>query len=103
MITTNNYKKIRNKIIKEKNNNNLVVNQYEIDLDDYNSDENDSKVPIDFKRTFTKFFDQSQLQKQEKEIVENMEKLNIQPEVYLPPLSQEQLLEVCTNYFEITK
>jgi hypothetical protein len=32
-----------------------------------------------------------------------MEKLNIQPEVYLPPLSAEQLLEVSTNYFVITK
>jgi hypothetical protein len=51
----------------------------------------------------TKFFYQNQLKKQENEIIEYMEKLNIQPEVYLPPLSPEQLLEVTTNCFKITR
>jgi membrane-bound lytic murein transglycosylase len=78
----NNYKKKRNKIIKEKNSNGNyeVSNEYEINLDDYDSEENDSKASSDFTSMFTKFFDQGQLQKQEKEIVENMEKLSIQPE-----------------------
>jgi hypothetical protein len=57
----NNYKKKHNKIIKEKNNNNNdVANEYEIDLDYYNSDENVRKVLIDFTSMFSKFFDQSQ-------------------------------------------
>jgi hypothetical protein len=65
--SNNNFKKKRVKIIKEKNNNNdnnnNVANEYEIDLDDYDSEENNSKASIDFT------------------IVENMEKLNIQPEI----------------------
>jgi hypothetical protein len=31
-----------------------------------------------------------------------MEKLNVQPEVYIPPLSQEQLVEVTHTCFKIT-
>jgi hypothetical protein len=98
---TNNFKKKYGKIVKERNNNNEnnnnVANEYEIDLEDEDSEENDSKASIDFSHfsnTFTKFFDQNLLQKQEKEIVENMEQLNIQPEIYLPPLSPEQFVEV---------
>jgi hypothetical protein len=56
----NNYKKKHSKIIKEKNNNNNnndVANEYEIDLEDEDSDENDRKVSINFVSTFTKFFD----------------------------------------------
>jgi hypothetical protein len=86
-----------------KNNNNDIANEYEINLEDENSDENDSKISIDFTNIFTKFFNQSQLQKQEKEIIENMEKLNIQPEVFLSPLFPEQLLEDSTKCFEISK
>jgi hypothetical protein len=100
----NHYKKKYGKIIKEKNNNNdnYVANEYEIDLEDEDSEEYNNKASIDFTSTFTKFFNQSLLQKQEKEIVENMEKLNIQPKVFLPPLSQEQLDELSHTCFKIT-
>jgi hypothetical protein len=103
--SNNNYKKKRNKIEKETNNNNNndVANEYEIDLEDEDGEEYNSKASIDFTSTFTKFFDQGQLQKQEKEIEENMEMLNIQPELFLPPLSFEELVEVSTNCFVITK
>jgi hypothetical protein len=43
----NNYKKKRNKIEKEKKNNNNIANEHEIDLNDYDSEENDSKALID--------------------------------------------------------
>jgi hypothetical protein len=70
MRETNNYKKKYGKIIKEmnnsKDNNNNVAKEYEIDLDDYDSEENDSKASIDFTSTFSKFSDQNKLQKQEK-------------------------------------
>jgi hypothetical protein len=57
-----NYKRKYNKIIKEKNSNNNnnnddVANEYEIDLEDEDSEENDRKVSIDFRSIFTKFFD----------------------------------------------
>jgi hypothetical protein len=46
----NNYKKNHNKRMKEKNNNNNhgVPNEYEINLDDYGSDENYKKISMIF-------------------------------------------------------
>jgi hypothetical protein len=101
----NHYKKKRNKIEKEKNNNNNnndVAYEYEIDLEDEDSEENDSKASIDFTSTFTKYFDENELRNQEEEITLNFQKLNIQPEVYIPPLSPEQLVEVTHTCFKIT-
>jgi hypothetical protein len=40
---------------------------------------------------------------EEDELAYNFQKLSIQPEIYIPPLSLDELLQLTTNHFEITK
>jgi hypothetical protein len=71
------------------NNNSLEINEY---ADDVNiSKEEDKGIYIDFTTTFSKYFDNNELRNQEEKITLNFQKLNVQPEVYIPPLSPHEL------------
>jgi hypothetical protein len=61
------------------------------------------KKSIDFTTTFSKYFDNNELRNQEEEITLNFQKLNVQPEVYIPPLSPDEVLQLTHDRFEITK
>jgi hypothetical protein len=100
-INNNNNK---NKIVKENNNNNnnsFEINEYGDDVDV--SEEEDNGISIDFTSTFSKYFDNNELRNQEEEITLNFQKLNVQPEVYIPPLSPDEILHLTYDRFEITQ
>jgi hypothetical protein len=109
--TGNSINKKKQKIEKEKkkdnnntNNNNNVM-EYEYIIEDESSDEDDNTNLFDFSNTFSLYFkerQQSQEEKEENEISINMENLHIQPQVFLPFLSPEQLVEVTHTCFKIT-
>jgi hypothetical protein len=112
VYNNNNYNKKKNKKIeKEKDNNNNVNNnnnsiEYENIIEDESSDEDEETNLFDFSSTFSRYFkerQQSQEEKEENEISINIQNLHIQPEVYLPPLSPEQLVEVTRTCFKITR
>jgi hypothetical protein len=93
----------KNKIVKENNNNNnnLEIDEYGDDVGV--SEEEDNGISIDFTSTFSKYIDSNELRNQEEEITLNFQKLNIQPEVYIPPLSPDELLHLTYDRFEITR
>jgi hypothetical protein len=101
----NNNNNNKNKIVKENNNNNnnssFEINEYGDDVDI--SEEQDNGISIDFTSTFSKYFDSKEIKNQEEEITLNFQKLNVQPEVYIPPLSPDELLLLTYNRFEITR
>jgi hypothetical protein len=41
--------------------------------------------------------------KEDYEIASNIENLNLRPQIFLPPLSPEELLKVSHNYYQITR
>jgi hypothetical protein len=102
----NNNNNNKNKITKENNNNNNNNNSFEINEygDDVEiSEEEDNGISIYFTSTFSKYFDSNELTNQEEEITVNFQKLNVQLEVYIPPLSPDELLQLTYDRFEITK
>jgi hypothetical protein len=99
-INNNNNK---NKIVKENNhNNNLEINEYGDDVE-VSEEEEDNGISIDFTTTFSKYFDNNELRNHEEEIALNLPKTNIQPEIYILPLSPDKFLHVAYDRFEITK
>jgi hypothetical protein len=100
-----------NKIVKKNNNNSnnnnnnsnnsFKINEYGDDVEI--SEEEDIGIPIYFTITFSKYFDNNELRNQEEEITLKFQKLNIQPEVYIPPLTPDELLVLTYNHFEITR
>jgi hypothetical protein len=100
----NNNNNNKNKIVKENNNNNnnsFEINEYGEDVDV--SEEEDNGISIDFTFTFSKYFDSNELRNQEEQITLNFQKLNVQPEVYIHPLSPDEFPQLTYERFEITK
>jgi hypothetical protein len=101
--TFNNNNNNKNKITKENDNNNNNNSSFEID--EYGDDvekieEEDNEISIDFTSTFSIYFNYNELRNQEEEITLNFQKLNVQPEVYIPPLSSDELLLLTYHHFE---
>jgi hypothetical protein len=56
-----------------------------------------------FKKTFIKHFDKDDLKKKEDEVVEGFKSLNVQPEVYLPTLTEEEKEQLEKKHYVISK
>jgi hypothetical protein len=56
-----------------------------------------------FRNTFIKHFDKSQLKKKEDEVVKVFQSLTVQPEVYLPVLTEEEQELLKENHYVISK
>jgi ribosome-interacting GTPase 1 len=97
----NNNNNNKNKIVKENNNNSFEIDEYRDDVEI--SEEEDNGISIDFTSTFSKYFDSNELRNQEEEITLNFQKLNVESEVYISPLSPDELLHLTYNHFEITR
>jgi hypothetical protein len=77
------------------------MNEYGDDVDV--SKEEDNGISIDFTTTFSKIFDNIELRNQEEQVTLNLQKLNVQPEVYIPPLSPDEVLHLTHDHFEISR
>jgi hypothetical protein len=99
--TCNCIKKKSKKKEKDNNNNNYNnnnnINEFENIFDDESTDEDGNTNLFDKQRQ------KEQEEKEEEEITNNMDNLNIKPQVFLATLSPEQFLEVSHNCFQINK
>jgi hypothetical protein len=72
---------------------------------EYDSEEEEdvNEIAKLFKNTFIKHFDKNELKKKEDEVVEGFKSLNVQPEVYLPTLTDEEKEELEKRHYAISK
>jgi hypothetical protein len=56
-----------------------------------------------FKKTFIKHFDKEELKKKEDKLAKEFKSLNVQPEVYLPILTDEEKEELEKKHYVISK